>query len=114
MVTLLETIDTLDTVNDDDRFEPQCIFAEGGPDAACNARAIVCPGDSEGSFNCTFEPELSYVLMVEQAKECIEVWSEWRQGQMPTAQEKFAAVMYYSRHDAWLPVEQFNEEDPTK
>ena len=30
--SLIEVIDWLDAVDDSDRFEPPCIFAEGGPD----------------------------------------------------------------------------------
>jgi hypothetical protein len=105
--TLIEVIDRLDAVEDSDGDEPpQCIFAEGGPDAAPGARALVCPGDEEGSLDCPRDPGLSYVLEVEQARECIEVWSEWRGGRRPTPQDKLAAVMYYSRNDAWLPLEQ--------
>ena len=99
--SMIEVIDRIDMVDDSDRYNSLCIFAEGGPDA----RAMVCAGDEEGTFVCPQDPALSYVLMVQQAKECIDVWSEWRGGQQPTAQEKYAAVMFYSRHDAWLPVE---------
>ena len=105
MVSLIEVIDRLDAVDDSDRYEPLCIFAEGGCDAAPDARAVVCPGDEEGSFVCPKTPALSYVLMVQQAKKCIEVWSEWRGGRRPTPRDKFAAVMYYARNDAWLPLE---------
>jgi hypothetical protein len=101
---LIDVIDRLDEVDDSDRYEPSCIFAEGGPDALPTARAVVCPGDEEGSFVCSQDPALSYILMVRQAKECVEVWSEWRGGRRPTPQDKFAAVMYYSRNDAWLPL----------
>ncbi len=103
--TLIDIIDQLDAVNDSDRFEPPCIFAEGGTDAVSTAAAMVCPSDDEGSFVCPQDPTLSYVLMVQQAKECVEVWSRWRGGKRPTPRDKFAAVMYYSRNDAWLPLE---------
>jgi hypothetical protein len=103
--SLIDVIDQLDAVDDTDRFEPPCIFAVGGPDALPTAPAIVCPSDEEGSFVCPQDPDLSYVLQVQQAKECIEVWSAWRGGRRPTSRDKFAAVMYYSRNDAWLPVE---------
>lgn len=105
MHSLIEVIDLLDAVYDSDRFKSLCIFAEGGPDAESEARALVCAGDEEGSFVCPEDAALSYVLTVQQAKECVEVWSEWRGGRRPTSREKFAAVMYYSRNDAWLPLE---------
>jgi len=103
--SLIDVIDQLDDVDDSDRYQSPCIFAEGGSDATPNARALVCSGDDEGSFACPQDQTLSYVLMVQQAKECIEVWSEWRGNRRPTPQEKFAAVMFYSRNDAWLPLE---------
>ncbi len=103
--SLIEVIDRLDAVDDSDRYESACIFATGGVDATPEAPALVCPGDEEGSLVCPREPSLSYVLMVQQAKECIVVWSEWRGGRLPTARDKYAAVMYYARNDAWLPLE---------
>jgi hypothetical protein len=103
--SLLDIIDRLDAVDDSDRIEPPCIFAEGGPEAAPVARALVCPGDEAASLACPLDATLSYVLMVQHAKECIEVWSAWRGGRRPTPQDKFAAVMYYARKDAWLPLE---------
>jgi len=103
--SLIEVIDRLDEVDDSDRYDPLSIFADGGPDASPQASALVCPGDEAASSACPLDPTLSYVLMVSQAKECIEVWSEWRGGRRPTSQDKFAAVMFYSRNDAWLPVE---------
>jgi hypothetical protein len=102
--SLIEVIDRLDEVDDSDHFEPPCIFAEGGPDAVATACALVCPGDETGSCVCPQDSTLSYVLSVEQAKECIAVWSAWRAGRRPTPEEKVAAVLYYSRHDAWLPI----------
>lgn len=103
--SLIEIIDGLDALDDSDGFDPPCIFAEGGPDSRPSARASVCPGDEQGSNDCPHDGELSYVLMVQQAIACIRVWSQWRGGRRPNAADKFAAVMYYSRHDAWLPLE---------
>ena len=105
MESLIEVIDRLDAVDDFDRFEPPCIYAEGGPDAAPDARALVCPGDEEGSFVCPQDPALSYVLEVGLAKECVAVWSLWRGGRRPSPRDKFAAVMHYSRRDAFLPLD---------
>jgi hypothetical protein len=102
--TLIEVIDRLDEVDDSDRYASPVIFAEGGPDASPSARAIVCPGDEEGTLVCPQDPAVSEVLMVRLAKEAIEVWSAWRGGKKPSRQEKFAAVMFYSQHDAFIPV----------
>ena len=105
MASLIEVIDQLDAVDDSDRFPPPCIFAEGGPDATPDARALVCDGDEQGSFVCPQDPALTYVLEVDLAKECVEGWSAGRGGRRPAATDKFAAVMHYARHDSWLPLE---------
>jgi hypothetical protein len=102
--TLIEVIDRLDEVDDSDRYASPVIFAEGGPDASPSARTVVCPGDEEGTLICPQDPALSEVLMVQLAKEAIEVWSAWRGGKKPSRQDKFAAVMFYSQHDAFIPV----------
>lgn len=101
---LIELIDRLDEVDESDRFASPCLFAEGGPDATEASRAVVNPSDDEGGLTCPTNPSLEYVLMVQQAKEAIRVWSLWRKGACPTRGEKIEAVMYYARHDAWLPV----------
>jgi hypothetical protein len=103
--TLLAVIESLDRLEDGDRFSPLIIYAENGPDAAPGARAMVCPGDEEGSLACPLDSSLTEVLMVSLAKEAIEVWSSWRGGRSPTAGEKFDAVMFYARTDAYLPAE---------
>lgn len=102
--SLIEVIDRLDEVGDCDHFPPPCIFAEGGTDAAPEARAIVCHGDERGSFVCPQDPALSYILEVDLARECVAGWAASR-GRQPTPLDKFAAVMHYSRHDVWLPLE---------
>ncbi len=102
---LIDVIDRLGEVDDPYGYRAHCIFAEGGPDAPPTARAVVCPGDKDGSLVCPRDPTLSYVLMVDLANDAIEVWSEWRSGRQPSPAEKFAAVMHYARHDAYLPIE---------
>ena len=108
--SLLDVIDRLDAVDDSDRFSPPVIYAEGGPNAPPTARALVCPGDEAGTFACPGDPNLSEVLMVGLAKEAIRVWSSWRCQPRPDPMDKFAAVIYYSRHDAFLPLHPTNAE----
>ena len=102
--TLIEIIDRLDEVNTSDRFASPTIFADGGPGALPSARALICPSDEEDSLDCPIDITLSYVLEVSIAREVIEVWSSWRDGRARQKQDKFEAVMYYSQHDAYLPV----------
>jgi hypothetical protein len=103
--TLIEVIDGLDNVDDSDRFSSPVIYAEGGAEALPTARTIVCPGDDNGTLVCPKDAALSEVLMVQLAKEAIEVWSAWRGGKTPSRRDKFAAVMFYSQHDAFMPGE---------
>ena len=102
---LIDLIDRLDEVDDSERYESPCLFAKGGTDALPSSKACVCPSDETGSFICPQDPELSYVLTVQHAKEAVEVWSEWRDGRLPNREQKYAAVMFYARHDAWMPVD---------
>ena len=58
MNTLIEVIDRLDQVDDSDRFNPRIIFAEGESSALPTARALVCPGDEEGTRQCPLDSTL--------------------------------------------------------
>ena len=49
-------------------------------------------------------PGYRYLLEVELVKDVIEVWSEWRDGQVPSPDEKLSAVLHYARNDAYQPV----------
>jgi hypothetical protein len=102
---LIEIIDRLDEVDDSDRFNPPSIYAEGGSRAEATARALICASDEAGGLACLQDRTLSYVLKVQLAKEAMEVWSSWRAGKVPSPRNKFDAVMFYSRHDAYLRVE---------
>ena len=101
---LLDVIDRLDEPDDSDRFNPLTIFAEGGPSADPQARALVCAGAEAGTFTCPEDPSLRCVLQVSLAKGAIRVWSAWRDAKAPSLRDKFEAVMYYSRNDAFLPL----------
>lgn len=45
---------------------------------------------------------LAYLLEVELAKEVLAVWSSWRHGAEPNAQQKCQAVIHYAEHDSYL------------
>ena len=102
--SLIELIDRLNEIEDSDPYAPQTIYAEGGAGATAGARARVCSDEGQDTFVCPLDPTLSEVLMVDLAKQAIEVWSQWRNGQVPTPEEKLAAVMHYSEYDSYLPV----------
>ena len=79
----------------------ETIYAES---ATPTARAEVA-AEREDATAPTTTPGLSYLLEVAAAREAIDVWQAWRPGQMPTLDDKLAAVIYYAQNDAWLPIE---------
>lgn len=49
-------------------------------------------------------PGFRLVLEVTIAREVLLVWSAWRGGRKPDAEEAAAAVIHYAENDAYLPV----------
>ena len=103
---LIDAIAHLDAVEDSDPFNSMEIYAEGGADAGPGARALICAGDEQGSWTCPQDRSLRSVLMVQLARDAIEVWSNWRDGKVPGPRDKYEAVIHYARHDAYLPTEE--------
>lgn len=46
-----------------------------------------------------------YLLGTRIAKEVIEVWSEWREGRVPSLEDALEAVLHYAENDAYLPAD---------
>lgn len=44
-----------------------------------------------------------YLLEVLLAREVLEVWSDWRDGRVPSLTEACAAIAYYADYDAYQP-----------
>ncbi len=103
--TLFELIQRLDQFEDGDRSSPLVLYAQKGTDAGRNSPALVCPRGDEASLTCPLDASLSEVLSVGKAREAMEVWSEWRGGPTPSPEERFRAVMFFSQHNAFLPLE---------
>jgi hypothetical protein len=105
-MTLREVIDNLKHFGDDD-----AIFAEriSGVYLPTSSAMVLSLSDEEllmktvdvAARRC---PGLSYVLEVFVAKEAIDVWSEWRSGQLPSPYEALRAVIHYAEFDSYLPV----------
>src|SRR5688572_15407682 len=93
---LLEAIHTLDS--DLTLYAP----ASRPLSAGSPARAAA---EGDGSVQMEADSELGYLLEVDLAREAIEVWSEWRNGRVPTPDERVAAVAFYADNDAHLPVD---------
>lgn len=48
---------------------------------------------------------MKYLLEVSLARDAIRVWSEWRDGRIPSIEEQIDAVVYYAENDAFKPAE---------
>jgi hypothetical protein len=95
VATLRDLIRTLDDLDDD-----AVIYTDGTSPAA---RAVTVA--DEVAARAAKEDGLRYFLEVSLARDAVEVWSAWREGEKPTEDEKLMAVSYYATHDAYLPLE---------
>ena len=103
--TLFELIERLDEFEDDARFHLLVVYAQGGSAAGRNSPALICPRGEGGDLKCPLDASLTEVVSVEQARDAIGVWSEWRRGLTPTPEERFRTVMFFSQNGAYLPLE---------
>lgn len=103
--TLFDVVQQVDELDDRDRSRPLVIYAQNGAYAMRSSPALVCPRNEDESPACPLDSSLSEVLSVEQAREAIRVWSEWRGGVTPTSEERFRTVMFYSQNGAFVPLE---------
>jgi hypothetical protein len=103
--TLFELIQRLDEFEDSDRTHPLVIYAQGGPSAGRSSPALICSHGEDGSLECPLDASLAEVLSVEQARDAIAVWSQWRGGVTPSPEEQFRTVMFFSQHGSYLPLE---------
>lgn len=79
------------------------IYAVTDPEWTACSEAIVARELDDGSI-----PQeaagLQYFIEVYLAKDVLRVWSDWRAGTTPTAEQACEAVIYYAVNDAYLPV----------
>ncbi len=92
---LLAQIDSLD--------DELVIYAEKNPNWSPNSHAAVLPEPEDGRITEQLQG-MTYLLEVFLAKEVLEVWSNWRNGNNPNLNEKCEAIIYYAEHDAYLPI----------
>ncbi|MEV0795387.1 hypothetical protein [Kribbella sp. NPDC050459] len=102
MATLLEVMATLDQIPDDDPFEIESTIFARKP-WTVDSQAIVRNEEVVDSV-APSAPAFSYLLEVDLAKEVIRVWSEWRDGAVPTSEEAAQAVIFYGEHDSYQPL----------
>lgn len=103
--TLFELIQRLDEFEDGDRHHPLVLYAQDGAAAGRSSPALVCPRREDGGPTCPLDASLTEVLGVERARDAIAVWSAWRGGLIPSPEDRFRAVMFYSQHGTYFPLE---------
>ena len=95
-MTLRKIISDLSTLSDD-----LVIYATKQDTWQVDARAMLVRDEDASAIGELME-DLAYFLEVDIAKEVIEVWSDWRDGRIPTEEERLDAVSYYASHDSYL------------
>lgn len=100
IATIRDLVQRLKDLDEGDRFEVgPTLFAQRPwqPDS----QAVVLREDCLESRQ---RPGLYVLLDVSIAREMLEVWSAWRDGRVPDADEAAAAVIHYAESDAYQPV----------
>lgn len=78
------------------------IYAEGGAAATAASRAVAAVEPDDGSVPAEAEG-LHYLLEVSLARDVLAVWQNWRDGAVPTTDQKVEAVTYNAKNDAYQP-----------
>ena len=99
MTTLGELLASIEQLDDD-----LTIYVAGGPDWTESSQAVAALEPDEGGLPSETRG-MECLIEVAVAKEVLQVWQQWRGGQIPSTTEKCEAVIYYAQHDAYLPME---------
>src|SRR3954464_9709541 len=100
-MTLAELVQNLDSLSDE-----LTIYAEADPQWRPESKTVVRLDSDQTTRSISADgAQLEYLLEVSVAKEVIVVWREWHNGQTPTVEEMCRALIYYSTHDAYLPLD---------
>jgi|tagenome__1003787_1003787.scaffolds.fasta_scaffold20539343_2 hypothetical protein len=102
-MTLRQLIEQLDELDD-----ALLLYAEGGVHAGPDSTAVAACEPEDGSVPPGAEG-MAYVLEVDGARDVVRVWQEWRDGRVPTTDDKCDAILHYARQDAFLPTEEDDE-----
>lgn len=94
MATLVKLLERLDDLGRDEVIHAAQPWTPDS-DAACLTES---DGDKVPSG-------LAYLLEVGLVHDVAEVWSAWRDGRRPTAEQLAQAVIHYAKHDAYLPAD---------
>jgi hypothetical protein len=101
---LIEVVARMRDIPKGDRYEVGPALYARRPFGA-ESEAMVRSEEPVEEWASPSAPDFTYVLGVETAKEVLEVWSSWRDGQVPTPTEAVAAIVYYALNDAYQPIE---------
>jgi len=104
-VTILDICKQLDQLDDDGVIYARRVDGEFVP--ASEAVVVTVPLEqvqtSAADIAARHCPGFDYCLEIFIARDAVEVWSRWRDGQQPTSVERADAVCYKANNDAWGP-----------
>jgi hypothetical protein len=89
-----------DALSSIDDFDGEATIYAAKPWNPTSTTVIAVEGEEDA--NTAIGKGLTYLLEVSIAKEVIEVWSEWRGGRVPSADERAEAVIHYAVNDVYL------------
>lgn len=98
MTTLRAVVAQLDALD-----EGLTIYAKDGDDADPSSPAVAALEPEDGTLPAE-TAGLQYVLEVDEARDVVKVWQNWRDGREPSVDDKVQAVLHSAKHDAYLPV----------
>ena len=79
------------------------IYLDKNSEWSSSSSAIVAEEPEDGGLPNEAKG-MEYFLEIDIANEVLDVWSNWRNGQEPSLEEKCEAIIYYAKNDAYLPV----------
>jgi hypothetical protein len=94
MLRLSEALASLES------FEGDATIYAAKPWTADSRTVVAGEGDSEAQ--AAIATGMPYLLEVWIAREVVKVWSAWRDGRVPTVDERCEAVIHYAVHDVYL------------
>lgn len=97
-MTLREILNDLEQISDE-----LVIFASRNGGWNLDERAALLLHEDAVEVDLHLE-DLTYFLEVETAKEVLELWKEWRNGQIPSEDQRIEALIYYANNDAYLDL----------
>lgn len=101
VTTVRDLVMRLGDLDDGDRFEVGLSIYARTPWRP-DSEAVALREEGVESFR---HPGFRYLLEVAIARDVLEVWSSWREGRAPDAEEAAAAVIHYAENDAYQPVD---------